>query len=118
MTITYNNSIEKLLQAIPEFKKSYDFKVLKSSQDLPDIVYGSLSVFFERLYKEKPESLLIFKVAIFLEEMASSPDREAVNLLAVSFLENFSPFKPYFSEIKKAFGEKTQKLLDEVILRG
>lgn len=114
--LSYNNVVQSLEKRIPEFTQSEEYKDLEKmeSLSLPYIVFGALRRFYDEQYlKNKRE--LIKKLSQFLEEMANSKETDLVNLLAVGFLENISPFKSSYKLVRETFGPKTKKLLDDVL---
>ena len=109
MELTYENSIKRLLEAVPEFYYSKDYKSLKSSQDLSYIVYGVLGNYIKDLYAKNINSPILARLADFLELLAASDDGALKDLFLAGFIENIA----YESCVEK-LGPKAQQAAKEL----
>jgi hypothetical protein len=106
--ITYDNIIQRLLDAIPEFRAD--------EEDVADhrgtLVFEDLTRFVKVLVEANHEEL-IRKVFRFIEEAGSSSDTRVLDAIRYSFLEGLadSPYHPNLT--KKYMGSQTRKLLKD-----
>jgi hypothetical protein len=125
-TIHYDNVLEYLLQAVPEFKVTYEENLQETYGELLlHYLFADLTRFTALVcddLKNKTGRLhnpadILSRIMDFLETAAQSDDREVVSLVAVSFLEHLP--KPgivgkHGAFIKSQLGPETKKLLEAV----
>lgn len=105
--ITYDNLIQRLLQAIPEFTADED--------DVADhrgtLVFEDLTRFVKGLVEANDNDELIQRIFRFLEEASKSSDTQVLDAIRYSFLEGLADSPYHLNSTKKYMGSQTRKLL-------
>jgi hypothetical protein len=107
--ITYENVIERLLQALPEFRAD--------EEDIADqrvtLVFEDLTRFLKALVDRDEDPELITRVFLFIEEAAQSSDARVLDAIRYSFLEGLADSPYHLNLTKKHLGVGTKKLLQD-----
>lgn len=112
--LTYKNVLEELIKYVPELK-SYDLYMgLKSSNDLPYVVFGTLENFFKQLFADNNSKTLI-KISKFLERASSSEDDKLLELVMFGFMETFYGNDPFDKNMLDYLGPNSKKVLFETL---
>ena len=112
MELNYKNVIQELLEKLPEFHDSEEFKYFEDEANLPTIIFGAFRQFYIKTYQEGDKEL-IKRMSNFLEKIAKIETKEMKELICFGFLENISPKANYYDGLVGTFGEVTLKRLQE-----
>jgi hypothetical protein len=114
----YKCAVQLLVQAVPVFAKSQEYKSLGNCDlELPGVVFGAFARFLTRLQRsaiqgkssgEELESLAASYQAI--EQFSSSNDPDMVNAVVVEIFENLDCEPPILETIKAHLGKASQQL--------
>ena len=110
MNLNYNTVIQYLFDNMPEFRESDDLKSISDSLDLPTVVFGVLSNFYEKNYAQDQKEI-IEKISKFLESISLQNDPGLRELLLTGFLENLNSTKTNYFSLRETFVPETKKLL-------
>ena len=106
--ITYDNVIQRLLEAIPEFRAD--------DEDVADhrgtLVFEDLTRFVKVLVETNDDEL-IRRIFRFLEEAGTSSDTRVLDAVTYSFLEGLADSPYHLNATKKYMGSQTRKLLKD-----
>jgi len=113
--INYSNVIEKLLEALPEFRPIHDWMLEYDGEIIPYILIGSGLVKFmlknyELYIKSGEQDVqskdILTRLTDFLESAALSQDEDVVELIRIGFMEhldvNWSGFSGFAALLKPA----------------
>lgn len=107
-TITYNNVVSRLLEAIPEFHPD--------SEDVTDnlvyLVFGDLIRFAKHELEVKPGSEVVQRIFAFLEEAARSQDPRVTEMLCDALYDLAIPDP---DKARAVMGRSTRKLFGKVV---
>lgn len=126
VNLDYSNVILHLVQYIPEFTSVYQAHLdYTGGEILPHILFGELVTFTRKILDTKFKNEDSFddpddvfnRIMLFIECAACSSDRQVVELITVSFLENLSKpilIGPYYDMCRIRLGPISRHLLEEV----
>lgn len=97
----------------PEFKSIVKEHRVSYREIIPHILFGEFVTYIEKLVIEEESLNLCIKMCKFMEELLETNDEYLVNLVCVSFIENFNPLEEPYKIVKKYFDPK---LLEEAKL--
>ena len=107
--ISYENIIERLLEAVPEFHPDEE----DVRDHLVHLVFEDLTRFVKSALETDDKDQLLKRVFGFIEEAASSHDDRVLDALRDSFLEGLADSRDHLVKAKKYMGSTTHKLLGE-----
>jgi hypothetical protein len=111
------DTLRRLRAYVPEFE---DFAKAENSEDweLPTVMFACLVRFIVEQYRQgRTSSESPFSRTLeFLEDIARSNDKYAVNLVWTGFLESLHVAGPDYEGIVARFGKRLRRLLRRVVL--
>ena len=117
----YNHLPQSLVQKVPRFAESPEYKALDSADlQLPGVVCGAFAQFLSRLQKDAIEGIrneegaasLIASYQV-LEWCATSHDPDVINVVVVEIFENLDSEPPVLEAIKTHLGKASRQLYDK-----
>lgn len=112
--IAYDNFVEQLLTAAPEFRDIHRQHVKDNDEVLPHVLLGEVTRFVIEAHRRANIGLRT-RILDFLESAISSQDGKLQELIAVSFLENLHQAGDDYEEMKELLGPNLRK---NVLLAG
>jgi len=117
----YNHLPQLLVQKVPGFAESPEYKALGSADlQLPGVVCGAFAQFLSRLQKDAIEGIRNEEDAAslsasyqVLEWCATSHDPDVINVMVVEIFENLDSEPPVLEAIKTRLGKASRQLYDK-----
>jgi hypothetical protein len=117
----YSHLPQLLVQKVPEFAESPEYKALGSTDlQLPGVVCGAFAQFVSRLQKDAIEGIGNGEDAAnlsasyqVLEWCATSRDPDVINVVMVEIFENLDGEPPVLEAIKTRLGKASRQLYDK-----
>jgi hypothetical protein len=117
----YSHLPQLLVQKVPEFAESPEYKALGSTDlQLPGVVCGAFAQFVSRLQKDAIEGIGNEEDAAnlsasyqVLEWCATSRDPDVINVVMVEIFENLDGEPPVLEAIKTRLGKASRQLYDK-----
>jgi class 3 adenylate cyclase len=107
--ITYENTIVRLLGAVPEFHPDEE----DVRDHLVHLVFEDLTRFVKSALEADNKDQLLKRVFGLIEEAASSHDVRLLDAIRDSFLEGLADSRDHLAKAHKYMGSSTLKLLGE-----
>ena len=113
--ITYETAVPELLRVIPEFKGQYD-GLLAFLEDAtgPHLVFAEFARFVMNQLRTRKKEPVLRRSFEFLEDVAKSEEKEAQELVQMSFLENLGKERWAVERARRFMGPTTLTLLNEI----
>jgi len=113
--ITYETAVPELLQVIPEFQPIYD-DLLAFLEDAtgPHLVFAEFARFVTEQLRTRKRGPVLRRSFEFLEDVAKSEEKEAEELVQMSFLENLGKERWAVNGARRLMGPQTLTLLNEI----
>jgi hypothetical protein len=117
----YSHLPQLLVQKVPGFAESPEYKVLGSADlQLPGVVCGAFAQFLSRLQKDasegrrnKESTASLSASYQVLEWFATSHDPDVINVVVVEIFENLDGEPPVLEAIKTRLGKASRQLYDK-----
>ena len=117
----YSHLPQLLVQKVPEFAESPEYKALGSADlQLPVVVCGAFAQFLSRLQKDAGEgrgnkegAASLSASYQVLEWCATSHDPDVINVVVVEIFENLDSEPPVLESIKTRLGKASRQLYDK-----
>src|SRR5437879_5052897 len=117
----YNHLPQLLVQKVPDFAASPEYKALSSADlQLPGVVCGAFAQFLSRLQqailtesRSEEDAVSLSAAYRVLEWLATSQDPDVINAVVVEIFENLDCEPQVLEAIKTRFGKASGQLYDK-----